>query len=124
MYYLAVAVFLPTSETAIFSRAFERVRNDPQVFSHTRNFVLLMLDETSYWGEYASIWRKFALSVGTKSTNCVFKIDAPYLHDRSLHRLDPQNVDHLFMRFYVEGDQGKATVRLEMTKVRPLKEFL
>lgn len=35
----------------------------------------------------------------------------------SLHRLDPQNVDHLFMRFYVEGDQGKATVRLEMTKV-------
>jgi hypothetical protein len=35
----------------------------------------------------------------------------------SLHRLDPQNVDHLFMRFYVEGDKGKATVRLEMTKV-------
>ena len=38
--------------------------------------------------------------------------------DRSLHRLDPQNVDHLFMRFYVEGERGKATVRLEMTKVR------
>jgi hypothetical protein len=36
----------------------------------------------------------------------------------SLHRLDPQNVDHLFMRFYVEGENGKATVRLEMTKVR------
>ena len=35
----------------------------------------------------------------------------------SLHRLDPQNVDHLFMRFYVEGEHGKATVRLEMTKV-------
>lgn len=31
MYYLVVAVFLPTSETAIFSKAFERVRNDPQV---------------------------------------------------------------------------------------------
>jgi TIM21 len=37
--------------------------------------------------------------------------------DSSLHRLDPQNVDHLFMRFYVEGERGKATVRLEMTKV-------
>jgi hypothetical protein len=37
--------------------------------------------------------------------------------DSSLHRLDPQNVDHLFMRFYVEGENGKATVRLEMTKV-------
>jgi hypothetical protein len=35
----------------------------------------------------------------------------------SLHRLDPQNIDHLFMRFYVEGENGKATVRLEMTKV-------
>jgi|SRR5579859_6069602 len=35
----------------------------------------------------------------------------------SLHRLDPQNVDHLFMRFYVEGEINKATVRLEMTKV-------
>lgn len=35
----------------------------------------------------------------------------------SLHRLDPQNVDHLFMKFYVEGEHGKATVRLEMTKV-------
>lgn len=34
-----------------------------------------------------------------------------------LHRLDPQNIDHLFMRFYVEGENGKATVRLEMTKV-------
>ena len=31
MYYLTVAVVLPTSETAIFSKAFERVRNDPQV---------------------------------------------------------------------------------------------
>lgn len=31
MYYLVVAVFLPTSETAIFSKAFERVRNDAQV---------------------------------------------------------------------------------------------
>jgi hypothetical protein len=41
--------------------------------------------------------------------------------DSSLHRLDPQNVDHLFMRFYVEGERGKATVRLEMTKVRKLK---
>jgi len=40
---------------------------------------------------------------------------------RSLHRLDPQNVDHLFMRFYVEGENGKATVRLEMTKVLTLK---
>jgi hypothetical protein len=38
----------------------------------------------------------------------------------SLHRLDPQNVDHLFMRFYVEGENGKATVRLEMTKVLSL----
>ena len=35
----------------------------------------------------------------------------------SMHRLDPQNVDHLFMKFYVEGEHGKATVRLEMTKV-------
>ena len=35
----------------------------------------------------------------------------------SLHRLDPQNVDHLYMRFYVEGENGKATVRLEMTRV-------
>ena len=32
MYYLTVAVFLPTSETAIFSKAFDRVRNDPQVW--------------------------------------------------------------------------------------------
>ena len=31
MYYLTVAVFLPTSETAIFSKAFDRVRNDQQV---------------------------------------------------------------------------------------------
>lgn len=31
VYYLTVAVFLPTSETAIFSKAFERVRHDPQV---------------------------------------------------------------------------------------------
>ena len=33
VYYLVVAVFLPSSETAIFSKAFERVRNDPQVSS-------------------------------------------------------------------------------------------
>jgi hypothetical protein len=33
VYYLTVAVVLPTSETAIFSKAFERVRNDPQVVS-------------------------------------------------------------------------------------------
>lgn len=31
VYYLTVAVFLPTSETAIFSKAFNRVRKDPQV---------------------------------------------------------------------------------------------
>jgi hypothetical protein len=31
VYYLVVAVFLPTSETAIFGKAFERVRNDAQV---------------------------------------------------------------------------------------------
>lgn len=36
MYYLTVAVFLPTSETAIFSKAFDRVRNDPQVFDFKR----------------------------------------------------------------------------------------
>jgi len=43
-----------------------------------------------------------------------------WAHSSSVHRLDPQNVDHLFMKFYVEGENGKATVRLEMTKVRVL----
>jgi len=42
-----------------------------------------------------------------------------FLTGSSLHRLDPQNVDHLFMRFYIEGENAKATVRLEMTKVPP-----
>jgi len=41
-------------------------------------------------------------------------------YSSSVHRLDPQNVDHLFMKFYIEGENGKATVRLEMTKVRAL----
>ena len=40
-----------------------------------------------------------------------------WTYSSSVHRLDPQNVDHLFMKFYVEGENGKATVRLEMTKV-------
>ena len=31
LYYLTISVFLPTSETAIYSKAFERVRNYPQV---------------------------------------------------------------------------------------------
>jgi hypothetical protein len=31
VYCLTISVFLPTSETAIFSKSFERVRNDPQV---------------------------------------------------------------------------------------------
>ena len=54
--------------------------------------------------------------MGTESTDCVFSFSF-FADDSSLHRLDPQNVDHLFMRFYVEGENGKATVRLEMTKV-------
>jgi hypothetical protein len=54
--------------------------------------------------------------MGTESTDCVFLFSF-FTDDSSLHRLDPQNVDHLFMRFYVEGENGKATVRLEMTKV-------
>jgi TIM21 len=50
----------------------------------------------------------------------------PLIYYSSLHRLDPQNVDHLFMRFYVEGENGKGTVRLEMTKVehaRPMTDI-
>jgi len=55
--------------------------------------------------------------MGTESTDCVLFSIICHTNGSSLHRLDPQNVDHLFMRFYVEGDYGKATVRLEMTKV-------
>jgi len=40
VYYLVVSVFLPTSETAIFSKAFERVRNDAQVL-HFMGYHLL-----------------------------------------------------------------------------------
>lgn len=55
--------------------------------------------------------------MGAESTDCVWQCSNDVLIHSSLHRLDPQNVDHLFMRFYVEGEHGKATVRLEMTKV-------
>ena len=76
----------------------------------------LITDETTYWGKDESLWRELTFSMGTESADCVYLFSV-YADNSSLHRLDPQNVDHLFMRFYVEGDQGKATVRLEMTKV-------
>jgi hypothetical protein len=118
VYYLVVAVFLPTSETAIFSKAFDRVRNDPQVC--TFDGISLIADETINRRAHESVWRELAFQMGTKSTNCVVSaLDC--INNSSLHRLDPQNVDHLFMRFYVEGEHGKATVRLEMTKVHTSK---
>jgi hypothetical protein len=43
VYYLTVSVFLPNSETAIYSKAFERVRNDPQACGSLE--VMLISDE-------------------------------------------------------------------------------
>jgi len=79
----------------------------------------LMIDEAPDWRTYEGLWRKLTFSMGTESTDCVFLSTCSANGGSSLHRLDPQNVDHLFMRFYVEGENGKATVRLEMTKVHP-----
>ena len=70
-------------------------------------------NSSSRWARNRQIAYEFCFLKGKVGANCC----------SSLHRLDPQNVDHLFMRFYVEGENGKATVRLEMTKVLSLLSF-
>jgi TIM21 len=68
VYYLTVAVFLPTSETAVFSKAFDRVRNDSQVAQVLSS---LIVDETTDRGENEGVWRELTFTVGKKSTDCV-----------------------------------------------------
>ena len=107
-------MFLPTSETAIYGKAFERVRHDPQV-----ECLMILIDSQMkrLIGENMKAYGENSGSRWARNRQIAYLLRRIWLIFSSIHRLDPQNVDHLFMRFYVEGEISKATVRLEMTRV-------
>ncbi|BFZ62968.1 mitochondrial import inner membrane translocase subunit tim21 [Saitoella coloradoensis] len=98
-YFFAEHVLMPTSETRIFGRAFDRVREDEEV----RRVV----------GEGMSAYGE---SQGTR-----LRRNAPVASKRYT---DDKGLDHMIMRFYVQGELGQGEVHLAMTKKPEEDEFV
>ncbi|KAK0266297.1 mitochondrial import inner membrane translocase subunit tim21 [Friedmanniomyces endolithicus] len=105
--YVLYLVFSTTSKVAVFNRAADRVRKDPQCLAllagteglHTKR-------EISAYGEPS--WSRWARNRTVASRN----------------ETDRAGVEHIHMHFYVEGPAAKGTVNLHMTRLPGEKEVL
>ncbi|KAI1384878.1 import inner membrane translocase subunit tim-21, mitochondrial [Hypoxylon trugodes] len=92
-YFLYQDVFAPDSKTANFSRAFNRIKKDPEC--------LALLGEsskiTAHGEETANKWRRARPIQSTVNT-------------------DAQGNQHLILHFYVEGPLNNGTVFAHLTK--------
>ncbi|KAK1821034.1 mitochondrial import inner membrane translocase subunit tim21 [Friedmanniomyces endolithicus] len=105
-YVLYLEVFSSTSKVAVFNRAADRVRKDPQCLAllagteglHTKR-------EITAYGEPS--WSRWARNRTVASRN----------------ETDRAGVEHIHMHFYVEGPVAKGTVNLHMTRLPGQKEY-
>ncbi|KAK0308970.1 mitochondrial import inner membrane translocase subunit tim21 [Friedmanniomyces endolithicus] len=105
-YVLYLEVFSSSSKVAVFNRAADRVRKDPQCLAllagteglHTKR-------EISAYGEPS--WSRWARNRTVASRN----------------ETDRAGVEHIRMHFYVEGPVAKGTVNLHMTRLPGQKEY-
>lgn len=105
-YVLYLEVFSTDSKTAIFNRAADRVRKDPQCIALLAGSEgLHSKREISAYGEPS--WSRWARNRTIASRN----------------ETDRAGVEHLHMHFYVEGPAAKGTVQVHMSRLPGQSDF-
>ncbi|KAI1461560.1 import inner membrane translocase subunit tim-21, mitochondrial [Annulohypoxylon moriforme] len=99
-YFLFQDVFSPESKTAYFSRAFDRVKKDPECVALLGNSKKII----AHGEETMNKWRRARPIASTLTT-------------------DAQGVQHLRLNFYVEGPLNNGTVSAHLTKRPGRDEF-
>ncbi|KAI1447638.1 import inner membrane translocase subunit tim-21, mitochondrial [Annulohypoxylon stygium] len=99
-YFLFQDVFSPESKTAYFSRAFDRVRKDPECVALLGNSKKIV----AHGEETMNKWRRARPISSTLST-------------------DAQGTQHLIFNFYVEGPLNNGTVYGHLTRRPSQDEF-
>ncbi|KAI6244924.1 Mitochondrial import inner membrane translocase subunit tim21 [Erysiphe necator] len=98
-YLLYSEVFSPDSKTSHFNRSFNQIKKDPRCIALLGN-----VDTITAYGENGGSWRK----------------SRPFL---SINQKDKDGVNHLFIKYNVQGSKSSGTVDLHMTKRDNENEF-